>query len=160
MSRVQPARRVAAEVLAAVRTSDAYANLLLPVRIREAGLSGPDAGFATELVYGTLRMQGFYDRVIEIAAGRPVTKLDGAVLDALRLGAHQLLALRTARHAVIDQSVELVRLARKASATGFVNGVLRAVSRDDPTSWAISSCVSSWSTRSASPSRLPNRWAR
>ncbi|MCS0498208.1 RsmB/NOP family class I SAM-dependent RNA methyltransferase [Protaetiibacter mangrovi] len=135
MSRVQPSRRVAAEVLGAVRTSDAYANLLLPVRIREAGLSSADAGFATELVYGTLRMQGYYDKVVELASRRPAEKIDGPVLDVLRLGVHQLLSLRTAAHAVIDESVQLVRIARKASAAGFVNGVLRTVARDDADTW-------------------------
>lgn len=135
MSRVQPARRVAAEVLAAVRTSDAYANLLLPARIRSAGLTGADAGFATELVYGTLRLQGGYDPIIASAARRPVARIDGAVLDVLRLGVHQLLTLGTAPHAVIDESVELVRMARKASAAGFVNGVLRTVSRTSAAEW-------------------------
>lgn len=135
MSRIQPSRIVAADVLAAVRGSDAYANLLLPVRIREARLDAADAGFATELVYGTLRMQGLYDRIVELAAKRPVSKIDGPVLDVLRLGAHQLLGMRVAPHAVLDESVELVRRARKASATGFVNGVLRTLSRDAPDTW-------------------------
>ena len=135
MNRIQPSRLVAADVLAAVRDSDAYANLLLPVRIREAQLDTADAGFATELVYGTLRMRGLYDRIIELAAHRPVSKIDGPVLDALRLGAHQLLGMRVAPHAVLDESVELVRRARKASAAGFVNGVLRTLSRDTPETW-------------------------
>ncbi|MET0955942.1 MAG: transcription antitermination factor NusB, partial [Cryobacterium sp.] len=65
---VQPARRVAYEVIAAVREDDAYANLLLPTRIQRAALSTADAALATELTYGTLRMQGFYDRVIAEAA--------------------------------------------------------------------------------------------
>lgn len=135
MSRVQPSRMVAVDVLAAVRESDAYANLLLPVRIREARLAAPDAAFATELVYGTLRLQGLYDRVIELAAKRPVSKIDGPVLDVLRLGAHQLLGMRVAPHAVLDESVELVRRARKSSASGFVNGVLRTISRDAAATW-------------------------
>lgn len=135
MSRVQPARSVAAQVLAAVRTSDAYANLLLPTRIREAGLTGSDAGFATELVYGTLRWQGYYDRVIELAAKRSAAKIDAPVLDVLRMAAHQLLTLETARHAVLNESVELVRIARKASASGFVNGVLRQIARSTPDEW-------------------------
>lgn len=135
MSRIQPARRVAADVLAAVRESDAYANLLLPTRIRDARLTSADAGFATELVYGTLRMQGYYDRVIAVAARRATEKIDAPVLEVLRLGAHQLVSLRTAPHAVIDESVELVRRARKASAAGFVNGVLRTISRESPEAW-------------------------
>ena len=95
-ARIQAARRVAYEVLRAVHGDDAYANLLLPTNIREAGLSEADAGLATELTYGTLRRQGYYDRIIELASGRALAKLDPEVLDALRLGVHQLLGMRVA----------------------------------------------------------------
>ncbi len=84
----QPARRIALDVILAVRDTDAYANLLLPVRLGRAKLSDADAGLATELTYGTLRMQGYYDRVIAIAAGRPVEKIDPPILDVLRLACH------------------------------------------------------------------------
>src|SRR5690554_6979657 len=94
--RIQPARRVAFEVISAVRESDAYANLLLPVKLERAGLHGADAGLATELTYGTLRQRGYYDAVIELAAGRAVEKIDPPILDVLRLGAHQLLSMRVA----------------------------------------------------------------
>lgn len=135
VSRVSPARRVALEVIAATRESDAYANLLLPVRIARARLSEADAGLATELTYGTLRMQGLYDRVIELAAGRSVTAIDPPILDVLRLGAHQLLSMRTATHAAVDESVELAKTVGSRSAVGFVNGVLRTLSRTDPAQW-------------------------
>ncbi|TXK17553.1 RsmB/NOP family class I SAM-dependent RNA methyltransferase [Homoserinibacter sp. GY 40078] len=135
MSRIQPSRRIAWDVLTAVREDDAYANLLLPARTRQAGLDPADAGFATELVYGTLRMRGYYDRIIEIAAKRPAARIDPPVLDILRMGVHQLLGMRTAAHAVLDESVELTRRARVASASGFVNGVLRTISRDSPEIW-------------------------
>jgi 16S rRNA (cytosine967-C5)-methyltransferase len=135
MSRIQPTRRVAADVLRAVREDDAYANLLLPVRIRDAKLGPVDAAFTTELVYGTLRMQGYYDRVIALAAQREPDRIDLPVLDVLRLGTHQLLGMRVAPHAVLDESVELVRRARVGSAAGFVNGVLRTVSRRTPVEW-------------------------
>ncbi|WEO75676.1 transcription antitermination factor NusB [Cryobacterium sp. SO2] len=132
---VQPARRVAYEVIAAVREDDAYANLLLPTRIQRAALNTADAALATELTYGTLRMQGFYDRVIAEAAGRPVTAIDPAILDVLRLGAHQLLATRVATHAAVNESVELARQVGSRSATGFTNGVLRAIARVSADEW-------------------------
>lgn len=134
-SRIQPARRVAYDVLRAVHSSDAYANLLLPARLAEAGLSDADAGLATELTYGTLRRQGYYDRVVELASGRPLSKIDPEVLDALRLGVHQLLGMRVAAHAAVDESVALVAAAGKRSATGFANGVLRTISRSSPAEW-------------------------
>jgi 16S rRNA (cytosine967-C5)-methyltransferase len=135
MSRVQPARRVALDVLRAVSDDDAYSNLLLPSRIARARLDAADAGLATELTYGTLRLQGYYDRVIAVAARRDVSKIDPELLDVLRLGVHQLLSTRVATHAAVDESVELAREVGGRSATGFVNGVLRTISRTTPEAW-------------------------
>jgi 16S rRNA (cytosine967-C5)-methyltransferase len=135
VSAVQPARRIALDVILAVRESDAYANLLLPVRLQRAKLSEADAGLATELTYGTLRRQGYYDVVISLAAGRSVDKIDPAILDVLRLACHQLLSMRVAQHAAVDESVQLAKTVGSNSATGFVNGVLRTITRTDAAEW-------------------------
>lgn len=135
MSAVQPARRIALDVIMAVRESDAYANLLLPVRLERAKLSEADAGLATELTYGTLRRQGYYDAVIALAAGRPVEKIDPAILDVLRLACHQILSMRVANHAAVDESVSLAKTVGSNSATGFVNGVLRTITRSTAEEW-------------------------
>lgn len=131
----QPSRQVAYSVLRAVDESDAYANLLLPTAIARTGLSPADAALATELTYGTLRRRGYYDAVIELAARRSVAQIDPPVLDALRLSTHQLLATRVASHAAVNEGVELVREHASRGATGFANGVLRSVSREDPGEW-------------------------
>ncbi|MDR5700640.1 RsmB/NOP family class I SAM-dependent RNA methyltransferase [Agromyces aerolatus] len=131
---VAPARQVAFDVLEAVRESEAYANLLLPARIERAGLDEADARLATELTYGTLRLQGTYDAVIELAANRPPEHIDPAVLDVLRLGAHQLLATRVATHAAVNEQVALAHRVAPAAA-GFVNAVLRTISRTDAAEW-------------------------
>ena len=133
--RVQPARRIALEVISAVRESDAYANLLLPVKLERAKLSSQDAAFATELSYGTLRRQGYYDAVIEIAAGRSTHDIDAPILDVMRLGAHQLLSMRVASHAAVDESVSLAREVGSHSASGFVNAVLRTITRSEAEEW-------------------------
>ncbi|WP_438352997.1 RsmB/NOP family class I SAM-dependent RNA methyltransferase [Microbacterium sp. CJ88] len=132
---VTPARRVAYETLRAVHDSDAYANLLLPRAIERAGLSTADAALATELTYGTLRRQGTYDAIVASAADRPADGIDPPVLDALRLGVHQLLSTRVASHAAVNESVQLARDAGGRGAAGFVNAVLRRVSRDTPGAW-------------------------
>ncbi|WP_111720129.1 RsmB/NOP family class I SAM-dependent RNA methyltransferase [Homoserinimonas sp. OAct 916] len=132
---VQPARRIAYEVISAVRSSDAYANLLLPVKLSRAKLSAADAGLATELTYGTLRMMGYYDRVIVLAAGRGVDAIDPEILDVLRLGLHQLLSMRVAEHAAVNESVILAQTVGSRSATGFTNAVLRTVTRSTPDEW-------------------------
>ncbi|MBH0099080.1 rRNA small subunit methyltransferase B [Salinibacterium sp. NSLL150] len=135
MSYAQSARRVALDVIMAVRESDAYANLLLPVHLERAKLSSADAGLATELTYGTLRMQGYYDAVIAQAAGRDVSKIDPPVLDVLRLATHQLLSMRVPSHAAVDESVRLAKTIGSRSAVGFVNAVLRAITKHDADTW-------------------------
>ena len=135
MTTAAASRRVAYDTIRAVHESDAYANLLLPTSITRAGLSSSDAALATELTYGTLRKQGTYDAVISIASDRAVGDIDPAVLDALRLGVHQLLSTRVASHAAVNESVELARSAGGRGAAGFANAVLRRVSRDTPGDW-------------------------
>jgi len=132
---VQPARQVAYEVLRAVSESDAYANLLLPSTIAQAALSPQDAALATELTYGTLRRRGTYDAIIASAAGRAVDEIDSAVLDALRLATHQLLATRVASHAAVNESVNLVASALGRGPSGFTNAVLRRIARETPGTW-------------------------
>ncbi|WP_022880809.1 RsmB/NOP family class I SAM-dependent RNA methyltransferase [Gryllotalpicola ginsengisoli] len=129
------ARLVAFDVLSAVRDSDAYANLLLPVRIERARLSPADAGLATELTYGTLRLRGYYDAVIRQAAGRELDQIDPPVADLLRLGAHQLLSMRVPSHAAVNETVRLAAQTLGRSKTGFVNAVLRNIARTAPEKW-------------------------
>ncbi|NEM90201.1 rRNA small subunit methyltransferase B [Galbitalea soli] len=132
---MQPARRIALDVIMAVRADDAYANLLLPTALQRARLSDADAAFATELCYGTLRLRGYYDRVIALAAGRSTDKIDPPILDVLRLACHQLLSLRVADHAAVDEAVSLAKTVGSNSATGFVNGVLRTITRTPASEW-------------------------
>ncbi|MBL3677760.1 rRNA small subunit methyltransferase B [Leucobacter chromiireducens subsp. solipictus] len=129
------ARLVAYDVLRDVDEREAYANLALPSRIRDAELDGRDAGLATELVAGALRWRGRYDRIIELAAGRDIADIDARTRNVLRLGVHQLLGMRTAAHAAVNESVELQRRVGNQNAAGFVNGVLRAVGRRTPEEW-------------------------
>jgi len=130
-----PARRAAFATLGAVTADDAYANLVLPRLLREARLHGRDAAFATELTYGTLRGRGTYDAVLAACVDRPLADVDPPLLDALRLGAHQLLSMRVPAHAAVDATVDLVRAEVGQGAAGFANAVLRRVARQDLDAW-------------------------
>ena len=129
--RDQP-RLAAYDVLRAVSADDAYANLVLAQLLRERGLSGRDAALTTELVGGTLRGQGTYDAVLAALANRAV---DPPVLDALRLGVHQLLAMRVPGHAAVATTVDLVRHRVGHRPAGFVNAILRKVTAHDLDGW-------------------------
>lgn len=130
-----PARLVAFEVLRAVSADDAYANLVLPARIRKHHLDRRDAGFATELAYGALRAQGTYDDILATCVDRPLSEVDPAIVDALRLGVHQLLAMRVPSHAALDQTVGLARAVIGAGPSGLVNAVLRKVAAKELPEW-------------------------
>jgi 16S rRNA (cytosine967-C5)-methyltransferase len=119
----------------AVREQDAYTNLLLASLLRERGITGRDAAFATELVSGTIRRQGTYDAVIGACVDRPLAKVDPGVLDALRLGTHQVLSMRVPTHAAVSTTVELVRARVGHGPAGFVNAVLRKVAAHDLAGW-------------------------
>ncbi|MGF4046068.1 RsmB/NOP family class I SAM-dependent RNA methyltransferase [Paenarthrobacter nitroguajacolicus] len=133
--RADPARLVAFEVLRAVASEDAYANLVLPARIREHRLDRRDAGFATELSYGALRGQGTYDAILARCVDRPLEQLDPAILDALRIGAHQLLSMRVPAHAALDQTVGLARAVIGAGPSALINAVLRKVTVHSMAEW-------------------------
>ena len=129
------AREAAFDVLLRVEVEDAYGNLVLPQLLRERKIKGRDAAFATELAYGALRSQGVLDAVIGECSSRPLSDLDPNVLTALRLGVYQLLYTRVDAHAAVDTSVRLVEAAGQAKAKGFVNGILRTVTRTPASQW-------------------------
>lgn len=132
MKRPDPVRHLALDVLRAVAERDAYANLELAAQLRQSGLSGRDAALATELVAGTLRLQGRYDAIIDqLVTGR----LDAPVREALRLGAHQLLGMRVPTHAAVSTTVELVKARIGRRPTGLVNAVLRAIAARPLDEW-------------------------
>src|SRR5204862_7902908 len=105
----------------------AYANLLVPSMLEDAGLRERDRGFVTELVYGTTRMRRACDFLVDRFL---VRELDVETRNALRLGAYQLHFLQTPAHAAVSATVDV---APKRS-RGLVNAVLRKVA-SAPVSW-------------------------
>lgn len=161
---VDKPRAVAFEVLTAVATQDAYANLVLPKTLREARLSGRDAAFATELTYGSLRTQGVLDEVIAAASSRALSDVHVDVLTALRLGAYQVLYTRVEPHAAVDTTVRIVGAAGQPRAKGFVNAVMRTITRKTPEQWldqlTPAGEVAAMAFRTAHPQWIAESFAR
>lgn len=132
---LDPARRAAFDVLRAVSEKDAYANLALPAMLRDRGITGRDAAFATELTYGTCRTRGLLDAIIAAAAGRSPDNIDPVLLDLLRLGTYQLMRTRVEPHAAVSTTVEQAGVEFDSARAGFVNGVLRTIAGRDEASW-------------------------
>jgi 16S rRNA (cytosine967-C5)-methyltransferase len=126
---ISSARAAAFESLLRIENTDAYASELLHSS-RFAKLSPVDHGLLTELVMGVLRWRTVLDKSIAEHLAQSITKLDVEVLTALRLGVYQLLFLdRIPAHSAVNESVELVKKARKRSAAGMVNAVLRKIDK-------------------------------
>ena len=126
---IAPARLAAYEALRAVngRAADLPAAL---ARVRSGLRDERDRALAGEIVTGTLRWQGAFDRVIGVLSGRPLDRLDPEVLDILRLTLFQLLHLdRVPASAAVNDAVQLTRKAGKSSSASFVNAILRRASR-------------------------------
>jgi 16S rRNA (cytosine967-C5)-methyltransferase len=120
---IAPARRAAYEVVRRVFEDDAYADRALRTAVE--GLDDRDRALAQRLAYGTVQRKRTLDYAIEAIGKRPTRKLDPPVLAALRLGAYQLGYTDLSAHAVVDDSVELVRRARLERAVPFTNAVMR-----------------------------------
>jgi 16S rRNA (cytosine967-C5)-methyltransferase len=124
------ARAAAFDILLQVEEKDAYASDLLNTG-RYCKLPGVDHALATEIVMGVLRWRSRLDDEIEARCSQDLKKVDLEVLVALRIAAYQLLFLdRIPARAAVDESVELVKRARKRSAAGFVNAILRKLAGD------------------------------
>ena len=127
------ARGVSLDVTSQVRTSDAYANLVLPNAIRDAKLSARDAGHVTDLTYGTQRWRAYLDAVISECVTGSIRRVDAGVLDLLRLATYELVIRSEPSH-IVNEWVTLAKK-RFRRATGFVNGTLRSVVSRSPTQW-------------------------
>jgi 16S rRNA (cytosine967-C5)-methyltransferase len=122
---VSAARRIAFEILRRVESEGAYASDLLHAEVG-ANVKPEDAALATEIVLGVLRWRRQLDFLLDRHLKKPVERLDLAVALALRIGIYQLRFLdRVPARAVVNESVELVKQARKTSAATLVNAVLR-----------------------------------
>src|SRR5277367_5366022 len=125
---VSPARAAAFDILLRVERESSFASELLHSAAHEP-LSTPDHALATELVMGVLRWRSRLDDEIAQASSQALSKLDLEILIALRLAVYQFRWLdRVPQRAALNESVELVKRARKRSAAPFVNAVLRKLS--------------------------------
>jgi 16S rRNA (cytosine967-C5)-methyltransferase len=128
--RLTPARAVAFRVLRRVTADDAWADRAFRAEAERAGLDPRERAFAQQLAYGTVQRLRTIDHALQAASSRPLKRVDARLLDALRLGAFQLLFLDgVPDHAAVEQTVELVKK-ESNRASGFANAVMRRVSRE------------------------------
>ena len=157
---VSPARAAAFNILLRVERESAYADELLHSSLLDE-LSPVDRNLATEIVMGVLRWRSVLDETIARLSFTPFRKLDFEVLTALRMGVYQKQFLsKIPAHASVNETVELVKQAKKTSAAGLVNAVMRKVKSVayDPRSSKLNG-VEHLSAALAHPKWLVGRWS-
>jgi len=123
------------DLLTEVNRKGGYSNLLLPQALSASNFEVRDKGFVTELLYGTLRMQGLHDYILAQVSDRPLSEVDAGIVDISRIGMHQLFEMRVATHAAVAATVELARKVIGESKASFVNAILRKVSANTLEEW-------------------------
>lgn len=131
----EASRLLAFDLLTEVNRNEGYSNLLLPQALNASKLDERDRSLVTELLYGTIRMQGKHDWVLAQISDRPWTEVDPGIVDVCRLGVHQLHEMRVPDHAAVASTVEVARKRLGESKASFVNALLRNVTRTSQEDW-------------------------
>jgi 16S rRNA (cytosine967-C5)-methyltransferase len=129
------ARLLALDLLTEVNRNEGYSNLLLPQALTASKLDDRDRSLVTELLYGTIRMQGKHDWVLAQISDRPWSEVDPGIVDICRLGVHQIHEMRIPDHAAVAATVEVARKRIGESKASFVNALLRSVTRKSIEDW-------------------------
>lgn len=128
-------RLLAFDIISEVNRRDGYSNLLLPQALGASSFEDRDKAFTTELVYGTLRMQGLYDYIFSQISDRPWSQVDADIVDLARMGAHQIFTMRTPVHAAVSATVDVARKELGESKGSFVNALMRKASAQELDQW-------------------------
>ena len=128
-------RLLAFDLLTEVNRNEGYSNLLLPQALNASKLEERDRSLVTELLYGTIRMQGKHDWVLAQNSDRPWSEVDPGIVDICRLGVHQIHEMRIPDHAAVAATVEVARKRIGESKASFVNALLRSVTRKSMEDW-------------------------
>jgi len=129
------ARLLAFDLLTEVNRNEGYSNLLLPQALNASKLDDRDRSLVTEILYGTIRMQGKHDWVLSQVSDRPWAEVDSGIVDICRLGVHQIHEMRIPDHAAVAATVEVARKRIGESKASFVNALLRSVTRKSLEDW-------------------------
>lgn len=128
-------RLLAYDIICEVNRRNGYSNLLLPQALSSSTMDERDRAFTTELVYGTLRMQGLYDHIFAQISDRTWNQVDGDIVDLARMGAHQIFAMRTPLHAAVSATVDVARKQLGESKGSFINALMRKASAKELDQW-------------------------
>ncbi len=123
-------RNIALKILFSVEQDGAYSALALNNSIKENKLNHLDSSFVSALVYGVLERRLTLDYIIKQYSKIPLKKIDIKTKLILRLGIFQILFMdKVPDSAAVNESVILAKKNKLYKSAGFVNGILRSITR-------------------------------
>ncbi|TJX16169.1 16S rRNA (cytosine(967)-C(5))-methyltransferase RsmB [Tissierella creatinini] len=124
------ARDLALKILLEIHEKKGYSNLSITKHINEK-ISQQDENLIREIVYGILENQLYIDYIISKSSKIKVNKIHPAILEIIRIGIYQIAFMdRIPNSAAVNESVNLAKKYGHKGTVGFVNGILRSISRD------------------------------
>lgn len=125
-------RETAVYALNDILNEKAYNNIVLRRTFnRNSGLSAVERAFITELVNGTLRNLILIDYIINQFSKTKTEKMKPLILNILRTGVYQIMFMKKVpSSAACNEAVKLAKKKGFSTLSGFVNGVLRNISRN------------------------------
>lgn len=125
-------RNIALNVLLKIENDSAYSNIALNNAIKENRLNSIDSSFVSALVYGVLERKITLDYVIRSYSKIPLRKIETKTKNILRLGILQILFMdKVPESAAVNESVNLAKKHKLQKSSGFINGILRSITRAD-----------------------------
>lgn len=125
------AREAALLTLNACQRQGGWSDGILKRQLAAAKLDSRDAGLATQLCFGVLQNQILLDFYLSKFSNIPLKRMEGKVLQALRLGLYQILFLdKIPQSAAVNSAVAMTKAhCKNQKAAGMVNGILRSIGR-------------------------------
>jgi len=127
------AREIALLVLYEIEYNGAYSNMALKnCFFKNDDISPADKGFITRLVYGVVSKKLNLEYIISQNSKIKLKKISKYILLILKMGIYQLKYMdKIPQSAAVNESVKLAKRYGHQSSAGFVNGLLRSVTRNE-----------------------------
>lgn len=131
---IDKARQIALKVLYKIDKEQAYSNIALDYELKnnKGKLNEKDIGLISQIVYGTTTWKLTLDTIIEKYSKIKLKKISPWIINILRMGIYQIIFLdKIPKHSAVDESVNLAKKYGNKGSVGFVNAVLRKITKND-----------------------------
>ena len=154
------ARIEAVKILQKLHLSHSYSHIALDNLLRKERFSDAERALLSRLVYGVEERRLTLDHMLACCCTRSLARLHPTVLEILRVGAYQLLFMdRIPVSAAVNEAVKATRSLKQGAASGFVNGVLRALDRKKAELWdTLGNDIAGLSIRYSCPRETISLW--